>query len=186
VTVYELKVTINNIELLIWRTFQVPGGITLARLHEVLQIVMGWGEGHLYEFRSGKNRFGVPTTEEGRFRRENVHDTRIVRLLEVLRLEGQKITYIYDFGDDWQHTIEVVKIVTVDSEFENCLCTGGQRACPPENCGSYPGYITLVEELKLPTDQRDADLMEWLEEGYDPQLFDIAEVNRQLKRLKVS
>jgi len=95
------------------------------------------------------------------------------------------MTYIYDFGDDWQHTIEVVKIVTGVTELKNFVCTGGQRACPPEDCGSYPGYMEFVEELMLPADQRDPNLMEWLPEGYDPQFFDIAEVNRRLKRLKV-
>jgi len=54
---------------------------------------------------------------------------------------GQKITYIYDFGDDWQHTIEVVKLNTGVAELKSILCTGGQRACPPEDCGSYPGYM---------------------------------------------
>lgn len=182
--VYELKVTLNHIKPPIWRTFQAPGEITLARLHKVLQIVMGWEDYHLSEFRAGKERYVTPTVDSD-FGNEKHKSTTKVRLSEALRLEGQKITYIYDFGDDWQHTIEVFKVLTGVADFKSIICTGGQRACPPEDCGSYPGYMEIVEELKLPADQRDADILEWLEEGYDPEFFDIDEVNRRLKRLKV-
>lgn len=183
---YELKVTINNIEPPIWRSFQVPGEITLARLHKILQIVMGWEDYHLYEFRAGKQRFvGALTTADGRAGRKNIQDTRKIKLSAVLHRKGQKLNYIYDFDGFWPHTIEVVKIVAEDNEINGLLCTGGQRACPPENCGSYRGYLDIIAQLKLGADQRNHALMERLELGYDPEFFDINEVNRWLKRLKL-
>ena len=95
------------------------------------------------------------------------------------------MTYIYDFGDNWQHTIQVMRIITGVAEFKNITCTGGKRACPPEDCGSYPGYQVIVAECKLPHAKRDLDLMKWLEEVYDPEYFDMEAVNRRLKTLKV-
>ena len=47
---YLLKIKLMNIEPEIWRRFVVPAAITLDRLHDVIQIVMGWEDYHLHEF----------------------------------------------------------------------------------------------------------------------------------------
>ena len=54
---YLLKISLLEIEPEIWRRFVVPADITLDRLHDVIQIVMGWTDSHLHEFRIGKNRY---------------------------------------------------------------------------------------------------------------------------------
>lgn len=180
--VFELKVTLDSIKPPIWRAFQVPAEITFARLHKVLQIVMGWKDYHLFVFKAGKECIGIHSDWDGNGK---IQDSGKIKLSEVLHLEGQKVTYVYDFGDNWQHTVEVVKIIAGAAGFKNILCTGGQRACPPEDCGSCPGYMEIIEQLKLPAKQRDPDMLDWLEENYDPEFFDIEEVNRRLSRLKV-
>ena len=45
--IYELKITLCGSNPAIWRRVQVPGGIKLNRLHDVLQVVMGWTDSHL-------------------------------------------------------------------------------------------------------------------------------------------
>src|SRR5260370_42582259 len=47
---YELKITLRGSKPAVWRRVLVPGGINLNRLHDVLQIVMGWTDSHLHHF----------------------------------------------------------------------------------------------------------------------------------------
>ncbi len=53
--IYLLKVQLLDIEPAIWRRFVVPDSITLERLNDVIQIVMGWTDSHLHEFTMGEN-----------------------------------------------------------------------------------------------------------------------------------
>lgn len=52
---YLLKIQLLDIEPSIWRRFVVPASITLDRLHDVIQVVMGWTDSHLHEFTIGIN-----------------------------------------------------------------------------------------------------------------------------------
>ncbi len=54
---YLLKIQLLDIEPVIWRRFVVPAGITMDRLHDVIQIVMGWTGSHLHEFTIGKKTY---------------------------------------------------------------------------------------------------------------------------------
>ena len=47
---YQLKVQLRNVRPPIWRRLLVPGDITLAELHEVIQTAIGWTNTHLHEF----------------------------------------------------------------------------------------------------------------------------------------
>ena len=48
-TIYQFKVTLKESDPPIWRRIQVPD-LTLGELHDVLQVVMGWEDGHLHQF----------------------------------------------------------------------------------------------------------------------------------------
>jgi hypothetical protein len=62
---YQLNIRLLDIEPAIWRRFVVPADITLDRLHDVIQIVMGWDDSHLHEFTIGKKRYTeFPESEE--------------------------------------------------------------------------------------------------------------------------
>ena len=58
--IYQIKVTLLGTKPPIWRRLLVPADVTLAQLHNVLQIAMGWEDGHMHEFRVGQRRFGQP------------------------------------------------------------------------------------------------------------------------------
>ena len=49
--VARLLMELEDITPRIWRRVDVPTGITLATLHEVIQAVMRWEYAHLFEFR---------------------------------------------------------------------------------------------------------------------------------------
>lgn len=63
-------------------------------------------------------------------------------------------------------------------------CLAGKRACPPEDCGGIPGYEHLLEVLREPQHAEYEEMREWLPEGFDPEAFDLAEVNDALRRVR--
>ena len=129
---YVLKVRLRGIRPPIWRRVRVPGSYTLAELHRVLQAVMGWGNHHLHSFSIGGNEYGDPATALKGFR--CYRDEGRFTLDALLASEGEVFGYEYDFGDGWEHDVEVEKIVPLDgSETEDALrplCLKGRRACP--------------------------------------------------------
>jgi len=176
----QLKVALRDISPPIWRRFVVPNDFTLAQLHECLQIIMGWDNDHLYEFIVGGRRDGrhysVPMDDLYDTGDEDAADFD----LSFLTRKGMKFTYVYDFGDSWDH-----EIVAEDVNYNHAdddppvFVLKGKRNCPPEDCGGGWGYANLVEALADPEHPEHEDMMEWIGE-YDPEEFDIEEINADL------
>lgn len=178
--VYQLKVTLDHVRPPIWRRVLVPSAITLAGLHDVLQIAMGWTDSHLHQFEFRGALYGKPVREYD-FDVQDEARTRLDRLL--VRAKDQ-MHYEYDFGDGWRHLITLEKVVTPESTVQLPTCIAGARACPPEDCGGAPGYAQLCEVLADPTHPEYEEMLEWVGEDYDPAFLDLDAVNRTLTRLK--
>ena len=91
-----------------------------------------------------------------------------------------KIKYEYDFGDGWEHVITLEKIIESKEEF-NIKCIKGERCCPPEDCGGVGGYYNLLEIINDPRDEEYESMIEWLGDEYDPEYFNIEEINNELE-----
>jgi hypothetical protein len=173
---YDLKVTLREVDPPVWRRFRVGGATSLAGLHEILQIVLGWLNYHLYEFAVGDQRYEAP--EEAPEGEDPTSSTTI----DQLRLEvGSRFTYLYDWGDEWWHDIEVEAISPAPDIPQLPVCIAGERACPPEDCGGPPGYADLLRYLADPTDREVADFADWLDPDWLPEQFDVSEVNETLR-----
>ncbi len=173
-SVHQLKVTLADITPPIWRRLQVRSDTTLATLHELLQIAMGWEDYHLHAFGNGfGNAYG-----------EDINESTVA--LNEFAGVGDHLSYTYDFGDTWEHDILVEKILTRPRPGTVYpRCTGGRRACPPEDCGGPPGYVAMLRALRARKGARYREIKEWLAGPYDPEAFDLAEVNEQLAKLKL-
>ena len=182
--IYQIKVTLLGTSPPIWRRLLVPADLTLAQLHDLLQAAMGWEDGHMHEFSLGQRRFGRPNPEDRLIGMPSVENERTVRLSSVLGRVGAKVIYTYDFGDGWEHGIVLEKRLPVDLNTTYPVCTDGQLACPPEDCGGVPGFYDLVEALADPNHERHAELRDWIGDDYDPQAFSLDEVNRRLRPLR--
>lgn len=210
--IYHLRITLRDSKPPIWRRVAVPSHIKLGQLHEVIQIAMGWTNSHLHQFvlhdrslinrapqviarLSGEGRyddifaatrgmrvfvakltpFGEPTQMEG-------EDQDAVTLAEVCPKLKSKLSYEYDFGDGWEHLIEVQKIVATKPDKGYPRCLAGKKACPPEDCGGVFGYYRMLEIAADPEHEEHEDIVEWLGDDFDPEAFDIDQVNDMLAR----
>jgi len=179
--IYQVKVTLLDSSPPIWRRLLVPADLTLARLHGVLQAAMGWEDDHLHEFRSGQSRFGMPDAFGEFMGMPPVGDERTVPLSTVLGRIGAKAVYTYDFGDDWEHGIVLEKRLPADPNLKYPLCTDGQRACPPEDCGGIGGFYNLLDAIGDPNHGRHEEMRDWVGDDFDPVAFSLDNVNRKLR-----
>jgi Plasmid pRiA4b ORF-3-like protein len=178
--IYQLRVTLLGTKPPIWRSILVPADLTLAKLHNVLQIAMGWDDEHMHEFRAGQRRFGRPEPAAPFMRMPRVESERTVCLSAVLREEGAKMIYTYDLGDSWEHSILLEKRLPAEPHMTYPVCTDGQLACPPEDCGGIPGYYDMLDALADPTHPRHEELCNWIGREFNPKGFSIDQVNRLL------
>ncbi|MBN1942202.1 MAG: plasmid pRiA4b ORF-3 family protein [Phycisphaerae bacterium] len=119
--------------------------------------------------------WGDPTEMEG-------EDEKTVTLGEVCPKVKSKLIYEYDFGDDWEHTIEVQKIVTPEPAGKYPICLSGKKACPPEDCGGIWGYYEMLDAVGNPKHDSHKEMIEWIGDHFDSDAFDLEEVNAILAK----
>ncbi|MGB4917358.1 MAG: plasmid pRiA4b ORF-3 family protein [Propionicimonas sp.] len=187
---YVLRLDLNEADPPIWRRLRLASDLTLNQVHDILQIAMGWTDSHLHRFQMGPytNDFQVAPfltpfdLDEGET--DGILES-AVRLDEVLARPGHRLFYEYDFGDGWQHTLELQQIEPWVEGDPPATCLTGRRACPPEDVGGMPGYEEVLAALVGNVEPDDADWMvqklEWLPAGFDPSAFDVAAVNHLLR-----
>lgn len=170
-----MKVVLDDVEPVIWRRVSVPMHFTLAQLHDVFQVAMGWRNLHLHAFIVD----GVSYTSLDDDLDEDDVDEGDVRLDAVLHA-GQRFTYHYDFGDDWLHVVEVEFAVSDATLSRHATCLDGQRACPPEDCGGPSGYEEFLTILKDPGDPEHREIIARLSATFDAAAFNRELVNTRL------
>jgi hypothetical protein len=174
--VYQLKITLRDIKPPVWRRVQVKD-CSLAKLHDFIQTCMGWDGYHLHAFEIGGEQFGEPDPD-GMMETE---DSRKVKLSQVVGQGFKKFTYTYDFGDNWEHIIQIEKTLPAEPGVHYPRCTDGKRACPPEDCGGPWGYADFLDAIQDPEHERHEELLEWVGEEFDPEAFDSEAVNEELR-----
>ena len=180
---YRLHIELLDVEPTVWRCVQVPETISLAKLHAVIQVAMGWTNSHLHEFVINGLRYS-DTDPDLDFEPGETVDERGVALDTALGRAVRTFDYIYDFGDDWHHGIVLEAREPVPANAAaTVLCLGGEHACPPEDVGGAFGYAEFLEAIGDPEHPDHEDLIEWSGGAHDPLRFDVAAVNTQLKRI---
>jgi len=180
--VYQLKITLKGIKPPIWRRIQVSETYTFWDLHVAIQDAMGWKDYHLHEFEmrhpsTGENvRIGTPNEKTEFFRQEIIseHEQKIA---DWFSMENRIANYTYDFGDNWEHKIQLEKILSQDKNIEYPVCIAGKRACPPEDCGGIWGYEKFLEAINNPDHEEHEEMLEWVGGEFDPEHFDVNEVS---------
>jgi len=178
--IYRLKVTLKGTKPPIWRRIEVLDRITLAKLHLILQVAMGWTDSHLHHFIIGETYYVEPDPEFGA---DTVNEKK-VKLSQLRLKEKSKFYYEYDFGDSWEHELLIEKIQPAPAGQKAAVCLKGSRACPPEDIGGVWGYAEFLEAIRDPEHPEHEDMLEWVGDDFDPEAFDLDEVNHYLGKLR--
>jgi hypothetical protein len=173
-----LRISITGLAPAVWRDVSVPETFTLAQLHRVIQTVFSWLDYHLYQFDVRETCYADPAAE--------LDDARssIVSLADFRLAVGDRFTYLYDFGDDWEHEITVQEAAPMprargsEQLFPQVL--GGSGAAPPEDSGGPLGYQELLEALANPKHPGHRQASQWVPRGFDPTRFDLPSADHAL------
>lgn len=175
---YQLKISLRHSKPSIWRRIIVPSDIVLSDLHEVFQVVMGWGDSHLHQFVHMKKLYGMIFEDDfGAF--EEVIDENSFTLDMLLLKEKDKLVYEYDFGDGWEHDVVLEKILPSSGQVQ-VACLKGSMCCPPDDCGGIWGYEDKLAIMADPQHPDHEEITEWMGDEFDPEYFDLEVVNAQL------
>jgi hypothetical protein len=177
---YQLKVMLQEIRPPIWRRVQVWEDATLAQLHHILQIVMGWEDCHLHQFEIGRRIYSMPDPDDDLYERTVINESR-VPLREVVSRVGTQFEYWYDFGDSWRHDLLLEAIVMPDVGAQYPCCLAGERRAPPEDVGGSSGYEDYLEAMADPKHEEHESMLQW-RGPFDPEAFSLMAVNQQLQK----
>jgi hypothetical protein len=178
--VYQFKITLTGIEPPIWRRIQVSETYSFWDLHVAIQDAMGWSDTHLHEFRlfnpaTGLMEWiGIPGEEfEGE---PEVYPGWTRKIAGYFPVAGTTVEYTYDLGDNWEHTIEMERILPWENGVHYPLCIDGKRACPPEDCGGIEGFHDFLEAVLILGHEDRGKTLTWVGGQYDIGKFDSKEV----------
>jgi pRiA4b ORF-3-like protein len=107
-----------------------------------------------------------------------------VILNQILSRPKQKMIYEYDFGDGWEHELLLERVLAPEPGVRYPRCTDGARACPPEDCGGTGGYENFLAAIRDPNHEEHEEYLEWIGDEFDPEQFDVADVNAALRRVR--
>lgn len=166
--VYQFRIDLKDIKPPIWRRIQVPETYTFFDLHVAIQNAMLWSGGHLHRFYVTDPFTGKKVELEAPEWETNISDW--------FNMEKPRASYVYDFGDWWEHKIKLEKIILREKGVNYPICIKGKRASPPEDSGGVWGYEELLEIIKNPDHEEYEETLEWLGGKFDPEHFDPKEV----------
>ena len=175
-SIYQIKISLIGVKPPIWRTVLVSDNLGLGAFHNVIQVAMGWTDSHLHQFIANRVFYGIPDDD---YELEMEDETKY-KLSQLLKKEKDSFIYEYDFGDSWEHKILLEKILPDDGKTVLPVCIKGKRACPPEDCGGIWGYEELLETISDAKHPDHEDMLEWLGGEFDPEEFDLEEINEDL------
>ncbi len=188
----------------IWRLIEMDSSLTLDRVHEVIQRVIGWRDSHLHRF-TDMNPYEQPPGRGGQglaprqWQTQNSLDDEFDGLLEtewtlgqVLNESSGPLFYEYDFGDGWIHRLELIEVIPAATGDPMARAIHAERRGPLEDSGGIGGYRELLDVLADPAHERHHELAEWVVDtlgpwqSFDPDVVDIDQINRELDRLFTS
>ena len=172
----ELVLVANNAK----RKIRVGANITFERLHKIIQAAYNWHESHLYQFLlfKGGEEGERPSVEIVTDKAEATNP-KTARLVHRAKLgdyldEHKHMMYIYDFGDEWIHYIDVVGKAD-DSGDKLPWLLSGENDAPPEDCGGSEGFADFLKVMSKPKGKEYKEMKQWTaEQGWEPFSLDYA------------
>ena len=107
--------------------------LSIADLHHVIQVLMGWEDDYLHRFRIHGRDYGVARIGGPIF----APDAAAVPLSRFAFRPSERFLYEYDFRAGWQIEVRVERVISVAPGVGHRIpiCAGGRGASPPDNCG---------------------------------------------------
>ncbi len=153
VNTYFIKVALRGISPRIWRRLRVRGNTSLADLHHIIQIAMGWDNEYLHGFHVYGADYGIAYEGGMSFS----HNARQVFVDNFGFNAGDRFTYTYNFTKHWLCDIRVEAIEQTSKQTPQCVAGSGRqndsryyktdeisRGCFSGACSNHRYSLTLT------------------------------------------
>lgn len=188
VELYKFKIQLDLPGHSVWRRVLVPSTYSFNYLHNVIQTVFDWQNYHLHSFFVGRgddkplNIVMDDNPAQLEFLNFDVFDVRQERfiMLDEVFPKFTEVMYEYDFGDSWEHTITLEKIVKANELKAKFLEGNGER--PPEDVGGQRGYEEYLEIMANEQDSLHDEMKLWAEEQTERK-FPKEKINQRLEEV---
>ena len=177
-----LRIELEDIDPLIWRRVAVHTSMNLKSVHGVIQAAMGWLDSHLWEFTANERKYGMLVPNDADWN-ERIKDAANTKLSAFLTVGVREIGYVYDMGDNWEHRIIVEKLKAAEPGALYPQFLGGERRCPPEDCGGIPGYYEFLKNIASKQNKKRKAALDWYGGPYDPDEIGEQRIIATLKRI---
>jgi hypothetical protein len=174
-----LIVEIDDVEPRVARCIDVPADIRLDDLHFVLQIAIGWQNGHPFEFRTGDKVWGLCDRDT----ESNPLPAHAATLADILAC-GPSFKYDYVLGEDWEHTVTLVSRASAQRGVSYPHLISAEGRCPPADIGGPIGYETYLASIADPKSANHADMLDFDAPDFDPHAVDEAALRANLASLR--
>jgi Plasmid pRiA4b ORF-3-like protein len=173
-----LSVEIDDVTPRVIRVVEVPADIRLDDLHFVLQIAIGWQNGHPFEFRVGDKVWGQPDRDAGIERVPAEQST-----LGDILAAGDTFKYDYVLGEDWEHTVALLAHQPAQAGVRYPNLVSAEGRCPPADIGGPVGYETYLRSIADPNSVNHEDMLDFDAPDFDPHVVDVATLRQNLAEL---
>lgn len=167
--VFVFKVTLNGTSPKIWRRLNMIAHSTIGQLAGFIEAAMGFTGCHLHKFElSHPDHVEAVMVTKSELAHQwaygpHMMDERKAMIYKYFTLSNRNGTYIYDFGDDWEHSVELEEILdNSDFKLDTMTCVAGEGIAPPENCGGVTGYYRLLGIMNDPLHKEHEEMKDWL------------------------
>ncbi|HEU5080216.1 MAG TPA: plasmid pRiA4b ORF-3 family protein [Opitutaceae bacterium] len=177
--VFSLRLQVVGCTPRVWRRLLVRESMWLTRLHDCIQVALDWYDYQTHVFTIDELRFGNPLRKD----EINIEDDRDVTLADLDFGARDRLLYEYLFGEGWQVEVRVEKTIAMEKGVAYPICTAGERAGPPEDCGGLEAFHDMLACIKEPNTDLGREWLEWLGPTYDPAVCDTERINKGLRKL---
>ena len=175
-----IGITLDEVVPEVSRIVAVPVGIDLHMLHLVIQAAMGWSNSHLWLIEARGSTWGMPDPD---YPDDSLPADRTTLIDMVADIGTNKFAYIYDFGDNWSHTVKIVKPMLAAPGVAYPLLIDAVGRCPLEDSGGPWGYMEMCDALRDPAHPRHAEVMQWPGSEFDPTAVNRAQLEKEVADL---
>jgi len=175
-SILELKIVLLDTKPSVYRIIHIENTRTFYDLHLAIQIAFGWEDYHLHEFRLNDEVIGTSDF----IKNQKFLEESNTLLLQKIVSEKQEFFYNYDFGDNWEHKIKLVKFIEPKNTFYP-RCVKGARNAPPEDCGGAWGFEEFKEIMGDKKHPDYKEMKKWYGALYDEDFFNLSLINNNFK-----
>ena len=177
--IYQIKISIKNIETPVWRKLQIDRQVTLDHLHLVIQTAMGWNDKLMHQFVKDDNYY---LEMKDLSPVENELNEAGYRLCDILKNIGETMQYDYGFKESWEHQIELEKIDR-QKKINHPFLIKGEKRVPPEGLKDASFYDKLFNAFTNNDKKTLSSFINIVGSNFDPYDFPFKKVSEKLKQL---